>query len=420
MVITVAFITQYMSRHGQLGYFTILYANRQWSNMLNSQLERNKTLLAMKKLKLIPYIFSFVLLLAFSCSEDGGNTVGTGTGGNNGGNSGGNSGNSTWLIPSNQVFNGGPGKDGIPSIDSPQFSNITSVDALNFMEENDLVIGIKVGDDIRAYPHPILDWHEIVNDEVGGIPIAITYCPLTGTAIGWERTIENTETTFGVSGLLYNTNLMPYDRASNSVWSQMLLTSVNGDKISTVITTYPLVETSWGQWKQLFPNSQVLDIRTGFNRTYGAYPYGDYKTNNSLLLFPITNEDSRIATKERGLGVNVDDQSRFYRFQHFTSQSVVTINDEMNGTNLVIAGSSTRNFIVAYNSEIEEGVVLNFTAVTDGNEVIMKDDEGNRWTIFGEALEGPYQGQTLKPVTSYIGMWFAWATFHPNIQIYQG
>lgn len=387
--------------------------------MLNLSLEPNTLSVhpkyfIMKKLNFQYAFFYLLLLLVWSCSNGESDPIGSFPGSGNSGSSDG-----AWLIPSGQVFNGGPGKDGIPSIDAPQFSLPAQIDALGFLNDQDLVLGVKVGNTIRAYPHPILDWHEIVNDEVGGLPLAITYCPLTGTGIGWERTLDNTVTTFGVSGLLYNTNLMPYDRATESVWSQMLLTSVNGPNIRNEIITYPLIETTWKHWKELFPDSEVLDIRTGFNRTYGQYPYGDYKTNHSLLLFPIENQDGRLSAKARGLGVEIDGQSRFYRFQHFASGNVVTHNDNLNGKDIVVTGSSQRNFLVVYDSEIEPEVVLSFEAVEDEGPIIMKDQDGNRWTIFGEAVEGPYAGQTLKPVSSYIGMWFAWAAFHPEIEIFE-
>src|SRR3990172_4124896 len=129
-----------------------------------------------------------------------------------------------WLIPKDQIFDGGPGKDGIPALTNPQFASALSTSYLN---NNDLVLIIKIGGEIRIYPHPILDWHEIINDDISGTKFTLTYCPLTGSGIAWNRVINGKETTFGVSGLLYNSNLIPYDRASNSNWSQMKMLSVN-------------------------------------------------------------------------------------------------------------------------------------------------------------------------------------------------
>ena len=163
-----------------------------------------------------------------------------------------------WALPLSDVVDGGPGKDGIPSIDNPQFSDAGDI---NFLLPNDLVLGVKVGDEIRAYPHPIMDYHEIVNDEIDGMALAITYCPLTGTGSAWNREVDGNVTTFGVSGLLYNANLLPYDRASNSVWSQMLLKGVSSVQINKPVETYPMLEMRWETWQAMFPNSKVMNTQ---------------------------------------------------------------------------------------------------------------------------------------------------------------
>lgn len=140
---------------------------------------------------------------------------------------------SRWSIPVDQVLDGGPGKDGIPALINPE---LVPKEAINFLNENDLVLGFKLGSDIRAYPYAILDWHEIIKDNIGVVSVAITYYPLTGTGIGWDRFLDESETTFGVSGLLYNTNLIPYDRATDGNWSQLLNESVNGNLIGEKAT----------------------------------------------------------------------------------------------------------------------------------------------------------------------------------------
>ncbi len=379
----------------------------------------------MKKLFSISLaLFIAANLMIAGCSEESGGTEipdpGTNPGNNDpNNNSGGNSNPSPsdWLIPSSQVFDGGPGKDGIPSIDNPQFS---SVNEISFLDPDDLVIGVKVGDEIKAYPHPIMDWHEIVNDNVGNLPLAITYCPLTGTAIGWEREVNGVLSTFGVSGLLYNTNLIPYDRATDSNWSQMLLKSVNGERIGTEIVTYPVVETTWETWQALFPDSKVLNLNTGFSRAYSRFPYGDYRTNDDFLLFPITNDDGRLPRKDRGLGVIVDGGTKFYHFDSFASAEVVVANDMINGVEVVVAGSQEQNFLVAYKSRLANGTLLEFSAIEQTSSAeVMTDQEGNRWNVFGEAVSGPRAGQRLEPTDSYIGYWFSWGAFYPDIEIYQ-
>ena len=321
-----------------------------------------------------------------------------------------------WLIPKVEVLDGGPGKDGIPSVDAPSFSSVAEID---FLDDTDLVIGVKVGDDIRAYPHPILDWHEIVNDAPGGKPLAITYCPLTGTGIAWDRMINGQETTFGVSGLLYNTNLIPYDRATDSNWSQMLLQSVNGENSGQSIPTYPIIETTWASWKAMFPNSLVQNTTTGFDRDYNVYPYGDYRTNDSFILFPISTDDSRLPRKDRGLGVIIQGEAKFYPVQSFTDGNTATIikYDEWQGKQLVIIGSQSANFMMAFERNLADGTVLEFTPNSELSDIIATDQEGNEWNIFGEAVSGPRAGTQLQIPTSFMGYWFAFGTFYPELEI---
>lgn len=322
--------------------------------------------------------------------------------------------NNSWLIPQEFVFDGGPGKDGIPSIDNPTFISVNEVD---FLDDNDLIIGFREGDVVRGYPHPILDWHEIVNDEVGNTKIALTYCPLTGTASGWNRVINGTETTFGVSGLLYNTNLIPYDRNTDSNWSQMRLDCVQGTLRGTAVDLLPVIETSWSTWKKLYPTAEVLSTNTGFSRNYSRYPYGDYRTNDNNLIFPVTNEDGRLGRKERVLGVQVGTFTKAYHIASFNTTLGVEIRQEaLGGEQIVVAGSSTDNLAVAFLSTLN-GEQLSFEAGDLATGVLMTDQNGNAYDMFGRAISGPNQGQQLENVRSFIGFWFAWAAFFPNLSL---
>jgi len=318
-----------------------------------------------------------------------------------------------WEIPRDQVFDGGPGKDGIPSIDQPQFSAVADID---YLSDDELVIGVQVGDEVRAYPHLIMDWHEIVNDEIAGLALALTYCPLTGTAIGWNREINGSVTTFGVSGLLYNSNLIPYDRETDSNWSQMRLDCVQGERKGERIETYPVFETTWATWKRLFPNSSVLNTSTGFSRSYGIYPYGDYKTSDNTL-FPVQPQDDRLHAKERVLGIIQNNDARLYRFSAFAKEEITVIEDEFDGLQYVVFGSESANFMVAYQSVLEDGTKLAFEAVQGEGEVVAKDNEGNEWNVFGVAVAGPRQGEQLLGTDSYIGFFFSWGAFYPNAEI---
>ena len=354
----------------------------------------------MKKILSFFSIFIFAYGV-YSCSNDDFVPPTTSGGGNA----------NDWLIPIDEVRDGGPGKDGIPSIDSPIFEDVSSI---NYLAPDDLVIGIRDGQNVKAYPHPVLDWHEIVNDVVGDKQLALTYCPLTGTAIGWNRRINGFVTTFGVSGLLYNSNLIPYDRTTDSNWSQMRLDCVNGELAGKDIELYQVVETTWSTWKSMYPNSKVLTTNTGFNRQYGSYPYGNYRTSQSLL-FPVSEDDNRLHPKERVLGVIADGKAKVYTFETFATSAV--IEDTFKGFDLIIAGSKQDNYIVAFQRTFSD---LNFSPYSnsENTNIIMKDNEGNVWDIFGEAISGPRTGEVLKNVPSFIGYWFSWAAFYPETEIF--
>lgn len=319
-----------------------------------------------------------------------------------------------WLIPVREVYDGGPGKDGIPALVNPQFTAASNV---NYLADNDLVIGIKLGNQIRAYPHPILDWHEIVNDDIDDTLLAITYCPLTGSGIAWNRVLGNgLQTTFGVSGLLYNSNLIPYDRASNSNWSQMRLQCVNGELKGQFASTYPIVETTWKTWKEMYPETRVLSSNTGYSRPYGTYPYGDYKTD-PLLIFPISNIDNRLPPKERILGIIAESTSKVYRIGWFPD-SVGLMNDSFKNLDIVVVGSNGKNFALSYERKLSDGTALTFSPVQNALPVVMIDNEGTKWDLFGKAVAGQRVGLELKPTRSYIAYWFAWGTFFPDAEIH--
>jgi hypothetical protein len=313
-----------------------------------------------------------------------------------------------WLIPADEIFDGGPGRDGIPSVDNPQFTNVNDAP---YLLDNDLVIGIKIGGTIRAYPHPILDWHEIVNDDISGQKTAITYCPLTGSAIAWKRQGVVSKSEFGVSGLLYNSNLIPYDRGSSSNWSQMKLQCVNGSLIGNEI------ETTYKTWREMYPTSQLLSTNTGFGRQYGDYPYGGYKTNDNLI-FPVSNEDNRLQKKERVLGLIAGGQTMAFVINSFSSEVSIK-NVSFGGDEFVVIGSSGKNIAAAYKRKLDDGTTLEFT-ITEGElPIVMMDNEGTKWNIFGEAIEGPRAGEELQQAKSFIAYWFGWAAFYPNSLIAQ-
>lgn len=327
-----------------------------------------------------------------------------------------------WLIPENEVFDGGPGKDGIPSIDNPEFAPANEIE---FAADERRVLGIKIGDRVRAYPHQILDWHEIVNDQVGETAFAVTFCPLTGTGIGWNRTIDEETTEFGVSGLLFRNNLIAYDRNTDSRWSQMQLRSVWGDRADTNIETIRMIETTWETWKTLYPGSDVLTTDTGFSRDYNGHAYGrDYTTDHSNILFPVKNSDSRLENKVRVHGVIADETAResatvrVYELRKF-GDGITVVEDQIDGMDVVVVGSTGYDFAASFETTLEDGTELTFEPVSDELPVVMEDQEGTKWDIFGYAMEGPRAGEQLTATRSYTGYWFAWADFFPDPEIYQ-
>ncbi len=313
---------------------------------------------------------------------------------------------SEWSIPLTNVFDVGVGPDGIPALTNPDLIDANDSGA-SFLQDTDLVIGYKNGNDIRAYSHSILDWHEIINDNVGDVSVAITYCPLTGTGIGWNRIINGNETSFGVTGLLYNNNLIPFDRQTNSNWSQILNESVNGDLLGTEIDIVPLFETTWKTWKTMYPNTKVVSTNTGFTRSYGVSPYGDYSTNN-VIFFPVF-QDNRLPLKERVHTVVQDDIAKVYQFSSFDSSNV--IRDAFQGFEYVVVGNN--EFIVSFIlDDITSG--LTFEYAYEGGETILIDNEGTSWNVFGEAVAGPRVGERLLSSNSFMAFWFSVAAFYPT------
>lgn len=320
-----------------------------------------------------------------------------------------------WLIPSEEVFDGGPGKDGIPALDSPEMVPIGDA-ALNYLNDSDLVIVHKEEDEVFAYTHPILDWHEIINTSVGDNHFAVTYCPLTGTTLGLNREIDGQLTTFGVSGKLYNSNLIPYDRLTDTYYSQMFAQGINGSKIGFEPEYQPLIEMTFETLKQLYPEALVTSTNTGFSRQYGFYPYGDYKTSSSLI-FPVSSQDNRILPKERVMGVlGASGTVKAYQFDLFENRNFLL--DNIDGEDYLIIGDKTQNWMAVYKlSNLNESSI--FTLIEGNSSEILMDDLGNVWDAFGVVTSGPNKGQQLESPVAYIGYWFAWSAFYPDIEIFE-
>jgi hypothetical protein len=318
---------------------------------------------------------------------------------------------------------GGVPKDGIPALTAPTFVNPGASQA-GYLNGDSRVIGLVVGGQSYAVPHNILWHHEIANLNFESVQLAVTYCPLTGSSLAFDRAvIDGSE--FGVSGLLFNNNLTMYDRTDQeSLWPQMMREARTGPRTGSALTMYPIMETTWDGWQALYPNTQVVSSETGFpTRNYQAsgYPYGDYEQrNNERVLFPVTIDDRR-PPKERVLGVpggsgSTQDGGVAYPFGELDDGSEVTVvNDEIDGSSIVVLWSSAAQGAMAFRPVVNGET----TPFEDRNGQIVDTATESVWNISGEAIRGPRQGDRLEPVSqAYVAFWFAWALFQPETTIY--
>jgi hypothetical protein len=325
------------------------------------------------------------------------------------------------IVPPDQIVSGGPPPDGIPSIDNPKF--IAVQEASKFLKDSELVLGLNINGDIRAYPLQILVWHEIVNDNIGAVPVAVTYCPLCFTNQVFNRTIDERGVVveFGTSGKLYNSNLVMYDRTSKTLWSQALAEGIVGKYAGTKLQRVPFDVAYWKEWKQLYPDSKVLSRDTGSNRPYGADPYGDYYTNSDVL-FPVSNKDSRLDLKEIVVGFENKGQFKAYKQQDIENKKV--INDQVNGKPIALF-SSYPFMVRAYDPLVEGGgeggqqkiVLLQFDYNTKDKSFIDKQT-GSLWNFEGKAISGQMRGKQLTRLPFDEGFWFEWIAFHPKSALY--
>ena len=312
------------------------------------------------------------------------------------------------IVPLDKIKGGGPPKDGIPSIDNPKF---VPVSESQFVPDTTFVIGLDINGEKRAYPLFIMVWHEIVNDSVGGVPVAVTYCPLCFTNQVFERVIDGKEVEFGTSGKLYNSNLVMYDRLTDSYWSQALGVAITGELTGYELKRIPFDVISWADWKTLYPETLVLTTETGHIRSYGVDPYGDYYTDPRIL-FPVEHEDDRMHPKELILGFHEDDAFKAYKQDDV--ESAIVINDIFNNKPMMLVSlfsGDSRAFDRTVN-----GKVLTFDFVDD---VIIDLESKSKWNFDGVATSGSMEGIQLVRLPFNPGFWFEWVAFHPDTEVYE-
>lgn len=322
----------------------------------------------------------------------------------------------TCTIPTGELTTGA-GKDVIPALSDPAFF---SVEEATYLIDEDRVIGFVVDGQAYAVPHNVMWFHEIVNARFGPIDLAVTYCPLTGSSMAFDReVVDNAE--FRVSGLLWRNNLVMFDvTSSESLWPQMSRRSECGPRLGGQLKMYPVQEVTWEGWKSMYPETLVLTNETGTGLGYSAvnYPYGNYESpENDGLLFDMEIDDRRLP-KERILGIPDTGLSGFaFPFFELDAEGpVVVVQDLVNLGTFAVFWDRAYASAMAFNSRLN-GETLRFSVVEDQ---IVDDVTGSVWRIDGTAVSGPLAGQQLEPIAgAYVSFWFAWAAFHPDTRIWQ-
>ncbi len=260
-------------------------------------------------------------------------------------------------IPCGEIFSGCPGRDCIPPLDSPAMVPVGSPQ-LSYLNDDDLVLGVLTADGPRAYPHNILWWHEVANDEVAGEAFAVTLCPLTGSGLRFDRRrfVDGQTVRLGVSGLLYNSNLIMWDRETESIWSQMRLESVSGPEIRSPSPLIPVLEMTWLAWRSLHPDTVAISSDTGFARDYRSYPYVrggvDYRVNdNDTFASTQPPPDDQFANKDMVFGVTINGAFKAYvwtRLQERVGADEGLVFDEVGGVPIAVVFHLPSRYVHAF------------------------------------------------------------------------
>jgi hypothetical protein len=270
------------------------------------------------------------------------------------------------LVDCEAIVMGCPSKDCIPALDHDR-PNAAMVPAghadAGYLEDGDFVLGVTIDGEARAYPHNILWWHEIYNDEVAGREYSVTFCPLTGSGIVFDGKASGSQLDFGVSGRLFNSNLVMYDRQTDSWWSQMLGQGVKGPARGAELKRLPVVETTWGRWREMHPDTLVISSDTGHSRNYESYPYGDYRTDDNDTFRPTKPRWQRTyEAKDRVLGLVGASTSRAYAMREMEQfGDKVVVRDEFEGEPIVVVYDADHRMAVPFRATVD-GQPLEFVA----------------------------------------------------------
>ncbi|MEM9953463.1 MAG: DUF3179 domain-containing protein [Chloroflexota bacterium] len=332
-------------------------------------------------------------------------------------------------IDFDEVLSGGPPRDGIPAVDNPDMESVE--EASEWLNPQSPVISVEIDGDARAYPQAILMWHEIANDEVGGVPVSVTFCPLCNSSIVFDRRFDGQVLTFGVSGLLRNSDMIMFDRETETWWQQFIGQGIVGQYNEEFLDIVPSQVIGFGQFAEEFPDGLVMSRNTGTSRSYGVNPYTGLDDNASGVIGLFQGEyDDRLPDRSRVLAVDLDGELIAYPFGVLRDE--IAINDTVGETEVVafwqpgVASSlDTRNIddgrdigtASLFDRTLEDGTVLTFTWDAENN-VLVDDQTGSTWDLFGNATSGDLEGEQLRLLVAAPHYWFAWAAFHPDTDVY--
>ncbi|MEM7100153.1 MAG: DUF3179 domain-containing protein [Pseudomonadota bacterium] len=299
------------------------------------------------------------------------------------------------------VWGGVAAGSGIPPLNHP---DLVPGSEVAYLDDQELVFGVSINGDVRAYPYRIMDWHEMLNDTVGGQPVSLAYCTLCGSGILFDTTHADQTFSFGSSGLLFQSNKLMFDRGTNSLWNQFTGRPVVGTLTDSGIEleTLPLVTTTWGQWRRQHPDTKVLSLETGFERDYRpGQPYGAY-FKSPRLMFPSLTDDKQLKQKEQVFGLRLSGANRAWPLKDFKSGQV--INDQVGVLGVVLVGDADSRSVRAY----RDGG-YDFRKFGTSLEKIEQED-GGVWQVTEPALIGP-DGQQLTRLPGHLAFWFAWHNY---------
>jgi hypothetical protein len=334
-------------------------------------------------------------------------------------------------VPLDEIQSGGPPKDGIPAIDHPL---LIAPREASWLTDREPVVLVERHGAAHAYPLQILVWHEIVNDTVGGDPVVITFCPLCHTALAFLRTIDGVVYDFGTTGNLRKSDLVMYDRQTESWWQQAEGVAIVGKYAGRRLEPIPAQLVAWRTFREAYPQGRVLSRDTGFRRSYGQNPYVDYDAINNQPFLYRGQVDRRLKAMERVVTVSLDGEDVAYPYGDLSRVSVVQ--DTVGGHPIVVfwapgVNSALGAGSIAHGADVGTSGVfvptaggrrLHFQAVAskEGSKGrwIVDDETHSRWDILGRAVDGPLAGIRLSPVVHADHFWFAWAAFKPATRVW--